>query len=879
MRGLILIIGMFLGTFAAAQELPDGVTRGASIEGITEYQLDNGLRVILFPDQSKEQITVNITYFVGSRHEGYGETGMAHLLEHLLFKGSENHPDIPQELTERGTRPNGTTWFDRTNYFETFPASEDNLEWAIDLEADRMINTFVTREALEPEMTVVRNEWEAGENSPLSVLMKRVLSAAFDWHNYGNATIGARADIENVPIERLQAFYRKYYQPDNAMLVIAGRFEPEFALEAVAEKFGSIPRPERTGLMKLFDTYTREQPQDGMREVILRRVGDTQIVMAAYHVAPAAHPDSAAMDIVERVLRREPSGRLYERMVEPGIASNATAFTWLLREPSVLFAYAELQKDDDLGVAREALLETVESLRDTPPTEEEMERARTELLNQMDRAIRDTQAFALQMSEWAAAGDWRLYFIHRDRLKEVTAEEVSAAADRYLLRSNLTVGGFLPVEETPPRAEIPDAPDIEALVENYESDEEISEGEVFDPSPRNIADRTSFRRLDSGLRVAFLPKENRGDVVVIDFAMRYGTLEALRGQGRVANVVPSMMMRGTENMTREEIRDRMDQLNTRISIGGNAGVVGGGLETERQYLPEALELLDEILRRPRFDPEEFEILRKERITALEAARTEPNVQAGIAMQRHSNPHEPDHPDYTPTIEERIEFWQGLNVATLKDHYEQFYGVNPRSNFVVVGDFDPEVVMPLIEKTFGDWETKTPYERYPRPYQDVEPLRKRIETPDKANAIMLVNQNLAIRDDDPDYAAMVLGNYMLGGGFLNSRLATRIRREEGLSYGVGSSFSAHGIDTRGSFGGYAIFAPENVSKVEAAFLEEVGNVLESGYSADEVERAKRGLLDGWRVDRTRDGALANLLENNMFYDRGMEYTQRLIDRIE
>ncbi len=215
----------------ASQDLPEGVTRGASVEGITEYQLDNGLRVLLFPDQSKQQITVNITYIVGSRHEAYGETGMAHLLEHLVFKGTPDHPDIPAELTEHGAFPNGTTWFDRTNYYETFPATEDNLIWALDLEADRMVNSFISGEDLESEMTVVRNEFESGENSPVGVLGKRLSSVAFAWHNYGNSTIGARADIENVPIERLQGFYRKYYQPDNAILVVAGRIDEARTLQ------------------------------------------------------------------------------------------------------------------------------------------------------------------------------------------------------------------------------------------------------------------------------------------------------------------------------------------------------------------------------------------------------------------------------------------------------------------------------------------------------------------------------------------------------------------------------------------------------------------------------------------------------------------------
>ncbi|MFN7328107.1 MAG: M16 family metallopeptidase, partial [Bacteroidota bacterium] len=194
-----------------------------TVEGITEYRLANGLRVLMFPDQSKQTITVNITYLVGSKHENYGETGMAHLLEHLVFKGTPKHPNIPQELTEHGARPNGTTWLDRTNYFETFAATEENLKWALDLESDRMVNSYIAKKDLDSEMTVVRNEFESGENSPFRVLWQRVMATAFEWHNYGKSTIGARADIENVPIERLQAFYRKHYQPDNAVLMIAGK--------------------------------------------------------------------------------------------------------------------------------------------------------------------------------------------------------------------------------------------------------------------------------------------------------------------------------------------------------------------------------------------------------------------------------------------------------------------------------------------------------------------------------------------------------------------------------------------------------------------------------------------------------------------------------
>src|SRR5882757_4513455 len=178
--------------------IPEKMT---TVEGITEYRLANGLRVLLFPDPSKQTITVNITYMVGSKNENYGETGMAHLLEHLVFKGTPKHPNIPQELTAHGASPNGTTWVDRTNYFETFNATDENLKWALDLESDRMINSFIAKKDLDSEMTVVRNEFESGENNPSGVLEERVTSTAYLWHNYGKSTIGSRADLENVPID------------------------------------------------------------------------------------------------------------------------------------------------------------------------------------------------------------------------------------------------------------------------------------------------------------------------------------------------------------------------------------------------------------------------------------------------------------------------------------------------------------------------------------------------------------------------------------------------------------------------------------------------------------------------------------------------------
>ncbi|WP_419950187.1 M16 family metallopeptidase [Candidatus Palauibacter sp.] len=855
-------------TGTAQAQLPAGVTEVASVEGITEYRLENGLRFLLFPDQSNQRITVNITYLVGSRHEGYGETGMAHLLEHLVFRGTPNHPNIPQELDEHGAFPNGTTWFDRTNYFETFPASDENLEWALDLEADRMVNSFIAQEDLDSEMTVVRNEWESGENSPQGVLQKRVLSAAYDWHNYGNSTIGARADIENVPIDRLQAFYRKYYQPDNAILVVAGRFDPDRALELVVEKFGPLPRPERTGANQLFETYTAEPAQDGERTVTLRRVGDVQLAMAAYHMPPGSHEHFAAVDVMTHILSTRPAGRLYQALVEPGLAASAFAGNFQLREPGLLFAATEVREEDSLDEAADVMLATIQALVDEPPTEEEVQRAKTDYLSGIELAFNNPQGIALQLSEWASMGDWRLFFLHRDRLERVTPEAVHQVAQAYLKPSNRTIGYFYPADETPARAEIPPPPDVDALVASYTGREAVAEGEAFEPTIENIEARTERFELPSGMKVAFLAKENRGDAVSVRFTLRHGTEEALMGSATAASLAGSMLMRGTTNRSRQEISDELDRLKAQGGVSGSALTAGGSFTTVRENLPGVLRLGAEILREAAFDADEFELLREERLAGIESQMSEPQALVVQAFQRHFGDYPADHPRYVATYEEQIERLEAATVEEARAFWEGFYGAQG-ATMAVVGDFDAAEMRALIEELFGDWTASEPYARVPIRFREVPPVSLDIETPDKANAMMFAGLAVQMRDDHPDYPALLLGNHILGGG-MNSRLFMRIRGEEGLSYGVGSGYSAPPIDDNARFQGFAIFAPENADKVVTSFTDVLESTLADGFSEEEFEAAKRGYLDQQQNSRANDAVIGLMLANAMFVGRPLAF---------
>jgi len=847
-----------------AQELPKGVTKATSVEGITEYNLANGLKVLMFPDPSKPTITVNMTYLVGSRHEGYGETGMAHLLEHMVFKGTPKHPNIPQELTSHGARPNGTTWYDRTNYFETFSATEENLKWALDLESDRMVNSFIAKKDLDSEFSVVRNEFESGENSPFRVLMERVLSGSFLWHNYGKSTIGNRSDIERVPIENLQAFYKKYYQPDNAVLTVAGKIDEPKTIALINEYFGKITKPARV----MPRSYTVEPTQDGERFVELKRTGDVQMLMAAYHIMPGSHADYPAMEVLTEVLTAEPNGKLYKNLVNTKKASSEFGFSFQLFDPGVVLFGAEILKEKSLDEARKAFTATLDSAATSKPSAEDVERAKTTLLKNWDLEFRNAERVGLSISEAIATGDWRLAFLFRDNIRKVTADDVYRVAQYYFKPSNRTLGTFVP-ESNPVRAEIPEAPKVEDLVKNYKGEALVAEGEAFDPSPSNIETRTTRIEKPNTIETALLTKKTRGNVVAAKITLRYGDEKSLMNKATISDLTGSMLDKGTKTKTRQQLKDEFDKLKARVNFFGASNTAGATIETTKENLPAVLKLVAEVLKTPSFDEGEFEKLKQEELAGIESQRSEPQAIAFNQYRRIVSPYPKGDIRYVDTFDEAVTNVKATTIDELKQFHKDFYGAN-NASATVVGDFDQAQVQKILNDEFGSWKSAKPFTRVASPYQAIKPENKATETPDKANAMFVAGMNMPLQDTDPDYPALILGNYMLGGGFLNSRLATRIRQKEGLSYGVGSQFSASSLDKNGSFMSYAIYAPQNAEKLEAAFKEEIDKALKEGFTADEIKAAKSGYLQSRQVGRAQDASLANTLTNNLYLNRTMQW---------
>ncbi len=853
-------------TFAqSAFPLPPGVTRGPTVEGITEYRLANGLQVILFADPSKPTATVNITYKVGSRHENYGETGMAHLLEHLIFKGSKNFPRPDEEFTRRGFQNNGTTWLDRTNYYSTFQASDENLKWAIDWSADAMVNSYIAKKDLDSEMTVVRNEYESGENNPSQVMLKRMQAMLFDWHNYGNSTIGARSDIENVRIENLQAFYRRYYQPDNAVLTVSGNFDERKTLRWIAQAFGKIPKPKRA----LPQLWTVEPTHDGERTFSVRRTGEIQLVMIGYRVPSALHPELQPTGLAADILGDTPNGRLHQALVATGKAAQVFAFNIDARDPGFIIFGAVVKKGEPLEPVKQTMIDVIEgSWSKTPASAAEVARQVQKQQTQFDRALANPQAFGIGLSEYISLGDWRLFFFNRDQLGKATPADVDKAAARFFVRDNRVVGFYVP-EDSPQRAAIPAAPTPTQVLADYKPSEKGSVGEVFNPTQENIDKRT--RVLTFGdLNVALLPKQNRGNTVNVQTNFQWGSPESLSGRTIEGDLASAMLSRGTDKLTRQQIADEL----TRLQVTGGLT----GFQTTSANLPEALRLLAHVMRGASFPSSEYEQLQQQALTGLAAQLDDPSAISRDALASHFNTYPPGDPRHHIPLRTRIEMIPKTALDATRRFHDDFYGT-ARGEIAVVGDFDAKQTEALVNELFTAYRSKAPYARLEREYREVKPARLMVDTPDKENAFIRGRIDFPLRDDDPDAPALVLANDIFGGGAgLSNRVIERLRQKDGISYGAGTGLTLGSRYRLSSWTLGALTAPQNSIRAEQAIREEIERARREGFTAKELADAKKGTLQERATNRAQDSVLANAWAANMDLGRTFAFSKQFEDRL-
>lgn len=411
---------------------------------IDEYRLkSNDLRVLMLQDTSTPVATFMVTYHVGSRNEAIGYTGSTHLLEHLMFKGSRNFNKekgtaIWDELQSIGAQINATTWNDRTNYFEVVPS--EHIEKAISIEADRMRFSFLRDEDRQPEMTVVRNEYERGENSPFDVLDKNIWATAYQAHPYHHSTIGWKSDIENVSTERLKEFYDVYYWPNNATVTIIGDFEKDNTLSLIDKYFGEHKKSSH----EIPEVYTEEPKQEGTRRVVVKRSGQSGITAIAHKTPPGLDNDMYAIQVLGKILCDGKSSRLYKKIVDKGLATSLFMYDFPFKDNGLFITYAFLTPGTDNQKVEDIILKEYSDIIKNGVDESEIMRAVAQIRATVAFSRDGSYAVASALNEAIAIGDWQFYTTFLEKIKLVTINDITRVAEKYLVEDQSTVGWFIP---------------------------------------------------------------------------------------------------------------------------------------------------------------------------------------------------------------------------------------------------------------------------------------------------------------------------------------------------------------------------------------------------------------------------------------------------
>ena len=835
------------------------------VEGIKEYKLNNGLRILFLPDNSQNNVVVNIVYLVGSRHEGYGESGMAHLLEHMMFKTSKRYKEIKKAIADKGAEANGTTWYDRTNYYEVMPASDDNLKWALDMESDRMVNSQILKEELKTEFSVVRNEFESGENDPSGVLEERVIASGYLWHNYGKSTIGSKEDIERVPVDNLRAFYKKYYQPDNAVLMVAGKFDEAKALAWIQQFYSNIPKPTRV----LQPTYTVEPVQDGERFVELKRVGDIQYLGMMYHTPAYSDKAYAANQALLNILTNNPSGILYKALVEKKLATSVDQELLALQDPGFTYFQAEVPKEKSLDSAKTVFLSTLDNLGTTTITAEELERAKNALIKRNENITNNTIGLCINLTEAIGAGDWRLFFINRDRIEKLSLADVQSFAKTYYKPSNRTWGMFVP-DKNPDRVKVADVGDINALVKDYKGKEVKKQTATFETSIANIKKNTQYKKLSNGFKYALLVKPAKGEKIIGNFNLRIGNEKSLDNKDMIIGMTAAMMRNGTKTLNKKQLNDSLDKIKSQINIGGSGQVVTISINTDKPHFNACMNLLKEIISNPSFDQNELDKLIAQNKASLDANRNDPQYRASVLASQKTERYPKTSIYHTMDADEETAALNQLKKSDLENFYTSHYGANNGTG-ALVGEFVTEEADKAISSVFQSWVSKTIFTRIPRQHFDVLASDETILTPDKANAMALGFMNIPMNDADVDYPALTMANELLGGGaFLSSRIPKRLRESEGMSYGAGSFFQASSIDKTAKWGVYAIFNPIYKNRLDSALKQEIAKAIDKGFTEDELKKSTDSWLQGRKITLGVDAQLASLLESYLYINRDLTW---------
>lgn len=864
-----------LGSEAAAPDRADATVPQARIDaqaaGISSYVLANGFKIILAPFAAAANVRVELVVKSGSLVEGYGETGMAHLLEHMLFKSAGKRESIKSDLTKLGARWNATTSADRTSFFETLSSEPKRVDEAIRIEADRFMRAGFTREDLAAEMTVVRNELERNDSSPSSVLMRAIQHQSFFWHGYGRPTIGARSDIESASFDSLHAFYNKHYRPDNTFLLVSGNFDPQRVLALAGSLFSEAQLPAGPKAASL----TRDEPLAVTTRSELSLPAGTTMAFSAWKVPGSYDRQTVALELATSAICSNDWGSLRKTVVlESKAAVSVSCSGWGQSQAGLLIATAAAGKSADAEALSRALHEHVEAAAAKGVSKDQLERARVESTNAFERAGSAHEMFAGLLADAEVSGDWRLAFWRNDAIKAITLEEANSALRTWIVSANRSDALLRHADAAaPPR--LPEPVDPAARVQGKDWPKVAKESDPFPKTAAELAKATVAVPLDgNAAQAVLLRRKTQGDLAWLMLGNDYGNETALRGRSTACDMASVLIGYGGGGMSRDQLDAKLEKL--RANWGISLGRIS--IEAPRDNIGAALDILLAAWASPAMPAAEFERLKASMIAGGEATLKDPVSVAYNVLERRFDNYPQNHPRRTLSIEQELAQIQAVTLDDVMACQKEFGG-RSHVRLAVVGDFSEEDVKTIWAKVRAVPTASVPYARIPEfdaPAKvDTAPIT--VAMPSKPNASVGGRAVMPISDGAEDFPALRIAVKILGAD-TDSRIWRRLRETEGLAYGAGATLMGSSFEARSELSLSASAPSEKAEMALALLQDELARALKDGFTEEEVERAKKTWAEERKTYSEQEPLYAARLAQGMLTGRDFAWMAQYDERI-